>query len=56
MAEQIVCIFCGKKAIIRNLNGNIVVVCRNCHRKTEGQIYQKMFDRWLDDIRKDSNG
>ena len=56
MTEQIACIFCGKKADIRNLNGKITVVCRNCNRKTEGQVYEKMFDRWLDKIRVDSNG
>lgn len=56
MSEQIARIFCGKKAHIRSLNGKVTVVCRSCNRKTEGQTYQKMFDKWLDDIRIDPDG
>ena len=51
MSEQIICIFCGKKADTAKRNGKLVVFCPHCIRVTDGNTYQEMFDQWLCDVR-----
>jgi hypothetical protein len=55
VGEKIICIFCGKKADIITKNKQTVVSCRTCKRETELSSYQKMFDKWMGDIRKEAN-
>ena len=52
VSEEIVCIFCGKRADIIDRKEEPVVLCRNCGRETDGYNYQIMFDQWLGDVRK----
>ena len=56
MAEKIICIFCGKKADVTKQGNLTMVKCKHCRRETELDEYQKIFDRWLGDIRKDAYG
>ena len=51
--RRMVCIFCGGRANIREQNDLKVVVCPFCKRETELDTYQNMFDRWIDEIRKE---
>jgi len=51
MSDQIVCIFCGKRADTAKRNGKLVVFCQHCNRVTDGNTYQEMFDQWLGDVR-----
>ena len=51
MSDQIICVFCGKKAEIAKRNGKIVVFCRYCNKVTDGHTYQDMIDQWLGDVR-----
>ena len=48
--EQIICIFCGKKAdIIRQDNASMVVF-GFCKRETELDEYKEMVDQWLEKL------
>ena len=47
------CIFCGSWASVKKQNRMKVVVCPSCKRETELDTYQDMFDRWVDQIRKE---
>ena len=51
--KKVRCIFCGNLASIKNQNHLKVVVCPSCKRETELDTYQEMFDRWIDEIRKE---
>ena len=51
--KRIVCIFCGGKADIKKKNNMKVVVCPQCKRETELNTYQEMFNKWIDNIRKE---
>ena len=51
--KKIVCIFCGSFANIRKEKDLKVVACLHCKRETELDTYQEMFDRWVDEIRKE---
>ena len=51
--KKIVCIFCGNFASVKVQNGLKLVVCSNCKRETELDTYQEMFDRWVNEIRKE---
>jgi hypothetical protein len=51
--DSIICIFCGKKADIINIENLTTVKCRYCKRETELDNYQEMFDMWIGDIRKE---
>ena len=53
MTKKLRCIFCGNLASIKVRNHLKVVVCRSCKRETELDTYQEMFDKWIDDIRKE---
>lgn len=50
-AEEIVCIFCGGRATIKEQNNLKVVSCPNCKRETDLDKYQDMYDKWMGDIR-----
>lgn len=52
--RKIVCIFCGSFANIRNEKDLRVVSCSHCKRETELDTYQDMFDKWMDDLRKEN--
>jgi len=52
-AESIICIFCGGTATIKTLDDQEIVSCPQCMRDTQMDIYQKLFDRWMGDIRKE---
>ena len=52
-SKKIVCIFCGSFASIRKQDDLKVVTCTHCHRETELDTYQEMFDKWIDDIKKE---
>ena len=51
--KKVRCIFCGSLASIKSQNDLKVVVCPSCKRETELDTYQEMFDRWVDEIRKE---
>ncbi len=51
--KKIVCIFCGSFASVRIQNDLKIVTCSYCNRETELGTYQDMFDRWVDEIRKE---
>ena len=51
--RRMVCIFCGGRAKLTRVNGLKVVSCPFCNRETELDTYQDMFDRWIDEIRKE---
>ena len=51
--KKIRCIFCGSLASIRKQSNLKVVSCPSCKRETELDTYQDMFDRWIDEIRKE---
>ncbi len=51
--NQIICIFCGGKADISKRSNQKIVLCPSCKRETELDRYQKLFDQWIDDIRKE---
>ena len=51
--RRMVCIFCGGRASIRKQNDLKIVSCPFCKRETELDTYQEMFDRWVDEIRKE---
>jgi len=51
--RKIVCIFCGGKANIKKQNDLKIVSCPRCKRETELDTYQDMFDKWIDDIKKE---
>jgi len=50
MPDQIVCIFCGKKADIVKRHDTLYAVCKYCGAETELTEYQDMVDDWMDDI------
>jgi hypothetical protein len=49
--ENIICIFCGAIAKIKEQDDLIIVSCPQCKRETELDEYQTIFDKWLGDIR-----
>jgi hypothetical protein len=49
--ENIICIFCGAIANIKEQDDLIIVSCPQCKRETELDEYQDIFDTWLGDIR-----
>ncbi len=49
--ENIICIFCGAIAKIKEQGDQIIVSCPQCKRETELDEYQAIFDKWLGDIR-----
>jgi hypothetical protein len=51
--RRMVCIFCGGRANIRKQNELKIVSCPFCKRETELYTYQDMFDKWVDEIRKE---
>jgi len=51
--KKIICIFCGSFAIIRKQEDLKIVFCQHCKREAELDTYQEMFDRWVDEIRKE---
>lgn len=53
MAEQIICIFCGKQADVAEKGQSTMVICKHCKRETEVDEYQEIFNQWLGDIRKE---
>ena len=53
MAEQIICIFCGKQADVVKRGQSTIIICGNCNRETEVDEYQEIFNQWLGDIRKE---
>jgi hypothetical protein len=52
MAEQILCIFCGKKARIVKRKNDLFAVCKRCNSETELEEYKKKLDEWLKEIQK----
>jgi hypothetical protein len=56
MSEQIICIFCWKKADAVKQGQSLMVICEYCNRETELDEYQKTFDQWLGDISKEADG
>jgi len=53
--DSIICIFCGKKADILNIENHATVKCSYCKRETELTNYLEIFDKWVGDIRKEVN-
>jgi len=51
--KKIVCIHCGNVADIIRKGELRTVSCSNCNKETELDTYQKIFDQWIDDIRKE---
>jgi phage FluMu protein Com len=49
--ENIICIFCGRIAKIKEQGDLKIVICPKCKRETEMDTYQDIFDQWLGDIR-----
>ena len=49
--ENIICIFCGRIAKIKEQDDLKIVVCPKCKRETELGTYQDIFDQWLGDVR-----
>jgi hypothetical protein len=49
--ENIICIFCGSIAKIKEQDDLIIVSCSQCKRETELDTYQELFDVWMGDIR-----
>jgi aspartate 1-decarboxylase len=49
--KNIICIFCGAIAKIKEHDDLIIVSCSQCKRETEVDEYQDIFDQWLGDIR-----
>jgi phage FluMu protein Com len=49
--ENIICIFCGRIAKIKEQGDLKFVVCPKCKRETEMDTYQDIFDQWLGDVR-----
>ena len=47
MNEQIICIYCGKKAEILESDNSIVIACGCCGSESEGEKYQLMFEKWI---------
>jgi hypothetical protein len=56
MDEKKICIFCGKKADVVKQGRLRMVICGHCNRETEQDEYKKIFEKWLDDIRKEASG
>jgi len=52
--KQIVCIFCGGKANIDQRDNLKFVTCPMCKRETEFDRYQKLFEQWIGEIRKET--
>ena len=53
--KKIACIYCGNVADILKKGELRLVSCDNCKRETELDAYQRIFDQWVDDKRKDAN-
>jgi hypothetical protein len=51
--KKIVCIFCGNIADIVRQGKVRRVICSACNKETDLDHYQKIFDQWVDEIRKD---
>jgi phage FluMu protein Com len=49
--ENIICIFCGRIAKIKEQGDLKIVICPKCKRETEMDTYQDIFDQWLGDVR-----
>jgi hypothetical protein len=49
--ENIICIFCGRIAKIKEQGDLKIVICPMCKRETEMDTYQGIFDQWLGDVR-----
>jgi phage FluMu protein Com len=49
--ENIICIFCGRIAKIKEQDDLKIVICPKCKRETEMDTYQDIFDQWLGDVR-----
>jgi len=50
MPNQIVCIFCGKKADIVKRSEKSFAVCKHCKHETDMDTYQEMLDAWMEKI------
>jgi transcription elongation factor Elf1 len=51
--EKILCIFCGKRAVVKEQDNRKIVSCPICKRETELETYKDMFYKWMGDVRKD---
>ncbi len=49
--ENIICIFCGAIAKVKEQDDLIIVFCPRCKRETEVDEYQEIFNQWLGDVR-----
>ncbi len=51
--DRIICLFCGNFTNIKRHDDMKVVSCPHCKRETELDTYQDMFNKWIDEIRKE---